>query len=79
VLESATYVHWLTDFVERLRPEQVLHRITGDAPVEHRLAPHWTQPGRNGKPRPLHKNAVRDQLEAELTLRGTRQGSYWGK
>jgi len=79
VLEAETYMHWLADFVERLRPEQVLHRITGDAPIELRLAPHWTLTGRNGQPRPLHKNGVRDGLEAELTLRGSRQGSYWGR
>lgn len=66
-LDVETYVEWLADFVERLRPEQVLHRITGDSPAEKLLAPHWG----------VHKNAVRERLEAELARRGTRQGSAY--
>jgi radical SAM superfamily enzyme len=65
VLEADTYVDWLADFVERLHPDQVLHRITGDAPLEERLAPRWD----------VHKSEIRDRLVAELTRRGTRQGS----
>ena len=64
-LEVETYVDWLADFVERLAPSQVLHRITGDAPAAKRLAPHWD----------VHKNRVRDMLAVELARRGTRQGS----
>jgi len=64
-LDAPTYVEWLADFVERLRPEQVLHRITGDARDEALLAPRWT----------VHKNEVRALLAAELHRRGTRQGS----
>jgi len=66
VLESNAYVSWLADFVERLDPQQVLHRMTGDSPPEKLLAPHWD----------LHKNAIRDRLAAELESRGTVQGSY---
>ncbi len=66
VLTSERYVDWLADFVERLAPEQVLHRLTGDSPRENLLAPHWD----------LHKNAIREHLETELTRRGTRQGSH---
>lgn len=67
-LEVERYASWLADFVERLRPDQVLHRITGDAPAEKRAAP----PFAGG---PVHKNRVRELLEAELERRGTRQGS----
>lgn len=67
VLDVDTYVDWLADFVERLHPEQVLHRITGDAPAPERLAPYWD----------VHKNEVRERLAAELTRRGTRQGSLY--
>ena len=67
-LEPETYVDWLADFVERLGPEQVLHRITGDSPAEDLLAPHW----------PVHKNRIRELLAAELGRRGTRQGSRAG-
>ncbi len=65
VLDAATYVRWLADFVERLAPDQVLHRLTGDAPPEKRLAPAW----------PESKNRVREMLVGELRRRGTRQGS----
>lgn len=65
VLDAPTYVEWLADFVEELAPEQILHRITGDAPLAERLAPRWE----------LAKNSIHDALAAELTRRGTRQGS----
>ncbi|MCE9593551.1 MAG: TIGR01212 family radical SAM protein [Planctomycetes bacterium] len=64
-LDVGTYVAWLTDFVEELGEEQVLHRITADASDDELLAPKWT----------VHKNDVRTLLEAELERRGTRQGS----
>lgn len=68
-LDVDEYVDWLADFVERLGPEQVLHRLTGDAPEGKLLAPHW----------PVHKNAVREKLANELARRGTRQGSQQGR
>ena len=58
-------LEWLADFVERLGPDQVLHRVTGEAPPEKLLAPQWE----------LHKTAVRDRLTRTLEARGTRQGS----
>jgi len=68
VLDVDTYVEWLADFVEHLGPEQILHRVTGDAPLEERLAPRWD----------VHKNEVRARLVRELERRGTRQGSRVG-
>ncbi len=65
-LEPALYVDWLADFVERLGPEQVLHRIQGDAPAQDLLAPRWS----------LSKNALRRRLTQELERRGTRQGAF---
>lgn len=65
VLEPAEYVEWLADFVERLAPDQVLHRVTGDALDRDLLAPRWN----------VHKNAIREGLESALALRGTRQGA----
>ena len=64
-LEPETYVDWLADFVERLGPDQVLHRVTGDSPREKLLAPFWN----------VHKNAIRERLDEELARRGTRQGT----
>lgn len=63
-LAPEVYVDWLADFVERLRPEQVLHRLCADAPEEQLLAPRWV----------VHKNEIRARLERELERRGTRQG-----
>jgi uncharacterized protein len=64
-LDAVEYVAWLADFVERLAPDQVLHRLTGDAPRAELLAPEWS----------VHKNEIRNRLAAELARRGTRQGS----
>ncbi len=66
LLDAPGYVDWLADFVERLGPGQILHRLTGDAPAEELLAPRWS----------LDKNDVRAALEAELMRRGTRQGTH---
>ena len=67
VLDAETYVSWLADFVERLHPDQVLHRMTGDSPAEHLLAPRWK----------VHKNWIKDALARELRARGTRQGALY--
>ncbi|MFT4542079.1 MAG: radical SAM protein (TIGR01212 family) [Planctomycetota bacterium] len=67
VLDVETYLQWLADFVERLAPDQILHRWTGDAPVEKRLAPHWD----------VHKSELRVLLAQELIRRGTKQGSHF--
>ena len=64
-LDAPTYADWLADFVERLAPGQVLHRLTADAPPEDLLAP---TPG-------IHKNEVRRLLAETLQGRGTRQGA----
>lgn len=65
LLTPEVYVDWLADFVERLAPEQVLHRLTGDSPPDDLVAPRWG----------VHKNRVRELLARELQRRGTRQGA----
>jgi hypothetical protein len=65
-LALETYVDWLADFVERLAPEQVLHRMAGDSRPEDLLAPDWT----------ARSQDLRTALANELTRRGTRQGAY---
>ncbi len=59
VLDQETYVEWLADFVERLRPDQVLHRLTGDASPADLLAP----------PANFDKNEVRARLASVLLAR----------
>lgn len=63
------YVRWLADFVERLAPDQVLHRVTGDAAPGDLLAPIWD----------VEKNVVRERLAAELARRGSAQGRPAGE
>lgn len=65
VLDARTYVAWLADFVERLDPGQVLHRIAADATAGELLAPKWE----------LATNTIHLELERELERRGTRQGA----
>jgi hypothetical protein len=65
LLDEARYVEWLADFVERLAPEQVLQRLTGDAHARALLAP---LPA-------FDKSRVRAALARELARRATRQGS----
>jgi uncharacterized protein len=65
VLSAEQYVDWLVDFVERLHSDQILHRMTGDAPDEELLAPRWD----------VSVNGIRHRLIQELGRRGTRQGS----
>ncbi|MBM3987338.1 MAG: TIGR01212 family radical SAM protein [Planctomycetes bacterium] len=64
LLDAPTYVDWLADFVERLGPAQVLHRLQADAEPPHLVAPGATP----------HASVLRERLDAELTRRGTRQG-----
>ncbi len=65
VVDQDTYVEWLADFVERLAPAQVLHRLTGDAREAELLAPEKN----------FDKNEVREGLVREFARRGTRQGT----
>jgi radical SAM protein (TIGR01212 family) len=65
LLDEPTYIEWLGDFVERLAPEQVLHRLQADAQAPHLVAPAATP----------HASVVRERLEAALARRGTRQGA----
>lgn len=59
ILDQETYVEWLADFVEQLRPDQVLHRLTGDASPADLLAP----------PANFDKNVVRARLASVLLAR----------
>jgi radical SAM protein (TIGR01212 family) len=65
-LSLDTYVDWLADFVARLAPDQVLHRVAGDAADAERLAPATK----------FDPNVVRQRLAMELARRGTRQGAF---
>jgi hypothetical protein len=64
-LERDDYVGLVCDFLERLDPAIVIHRLVGDAPADHLVAPDWS----------LRKGEVLDAVDAELARRGTGQGA----
>jgi uncharacterized protein len=64
VLEQDDYVRLVADFIERLHPDTLLQRLTGDGPRERLLAPWWS----------VNKWEVLNAIDAELERRGTRQG-----
>jgi radical SAM protein (TIGR01212 family) len=58
----------VVDFIERLPPETVVHRITGEAPRKLTIAPEWT----------INKMACFDQVLATFARRQTHQGRKHG-
>ncbi len=65
VLGQEEYVSLAADFLERLHPGTLVHRLTGDGPRQRLLAPLWS----------LNKWEVLNAIDGELERRGTRQGS----
>lgn len=65
VLEQGEYVELAADFIERLHPKTLIHRLTGDGPRDLLLAPLWS----------LNKWEVLNAIDGELARRGSRQGS----
>lgn len=64
MLEQAEYVGLVADVLERLPPETLIHRLTGDGPRASLLAPLWS----------LNKWEVLNAIDAELARRGSVQG-----
>lgn len=58
------YVSTVTDFIERLRPDILIHRLLGDRDEKSLIAPKWA----------LHKGTVIKAIEDEFAGRCTRQG-----
>ena len=67
LLERDEYVSLLCDFLERLPPEMVIHRLQGEAPPEFLLGPSWC----------LDKPGLLAAVDAELIRRDSRQGKAW--
>ena len=65
MLERDEYVSLVCDFLERLDPRILIHRLTGDGGHDDLIAPLWS----------LKKFEVLNQIDDELERRGTRQGS----
>ncbi|MFL5243601.1 MAG: TIGR01212 family radical SAM protein [Gemmataceae bacterium] len=64
LFELAEYVHTVCDFIERLPPQMVLHRLSGDAPPDYLVAPAWC----------LDKPALLRLIQEELIRRDSWQG-----
>lgn len=60
------YVQVVCDFLERLSPDQVIHRLSGDAPPDYFVAPSWS----------LDKPALLRAIDAELKRRDGWQGKH---
>jgi radical SAM protein (TIGR01212 family) len=67
LLSMDEYIGLVVDFMERLPPETLIHRLTGDGPRDQLLAPLWS----------LNKWEVLNAIDAEFARRGSRQGSRY--
>lgn len=62
--DRETYGEWVCDALELLRPDIVVHRLTGDGKKENLEAPLWT----------LDKLSVITEIDREMNRRNSRQG-----
>jgi radical SAM superfamily enzyme len=67
MFEREEYVQTVCDFLERLRPDMVIHRLSGDAPPDYLVAPSWCLD------KPVLLRAIHDELER----RDSWQGRKW--
>lgn len=58
------YVRLCVDYLERLRPDIVIHRLNAHGPARLTVAPEWS----------INKLATVNAIHAEIARRGTRQG-----
>ncbi|HIJ88565.1 MAG TPA: TIGR01212 family radical SAM protein [Desulfuromonadales bacterium] len=65
VLCRDEYAGLVCDFLERLEPRILIHRLTGDGGHDNLVAPLWS----------LKKFEILNLIDAEMEKRGTRQGS----
>ncbi len=63
------YVSAITDFIERLRPDILIHRLIGDRDEKSLIAPKWA----------LDKGTVVKAIEDEFSKRCTYQGFLYGR
>ncbi len=61
------YLDTLIPCIEHLRPDIVIHRVTGDAPKNLLIAPLWS----------ANKRLVLNTLHKQMKEQGSFQGKYW--
>jgi uncharacterized protein len=64
MFERDEYVQVVCDFLERLRPDMVIHRLSGDAPPDYLVAPLWCFD------KPALLRAIHDELERRDSWQG---------
>lgn len=64
VLKEEEYVSLVVDCIERISPEIVIHRLTGDGPKDLLIAPFWS----------TRKMQVLNEIHHELKIKNTWQG-----
>ena len=69
MFERDEYVQIVCDFLERLRPEMVIHRLSGDAPPDYLVAPLWCLE------KPALLRAIHDELERRDSWQGKKMKS----
>ncbi len=67
-MRRSEYAGLAADFIERIRPEIVIQRVTGEAPPRLLVAPEWS----------INKLAVMNRVKRELMYRDSWQGKLLG-
>ena len=67
-LSFEDYVNLVCDQLEILPPEIIVHRITGDGPIDLMIGPMWS----------VNKWEVLNAIDDELLRRNSWQGKHWG-
>ena len=67
LLSKEEYIDWVVESLEKLPPEFVIHRITGDAPKSLLFEPRWS----------LDKLRVLSGIDHEMKVRGSFQGKNY--
>jgi radical SAM superfamily enzyme len=69
MFERDEYVQMVCDFLEHLRPDMVIHRLSGDAPPDYLVAPLWCLD------KPALLRAIHDELERRDSWQGKKMKS----
>jgi radical SAM protein (TIGR01212 family) len=69
LLEKDEYIKLVVDFIERLHPSTIIHRLTGEREPFLLIAPQWV----------LKKSEVIMEIEKEFERRGSYQGKFYKK
>lgn len=67
LMEREDYIRAVVDFLEKMPPEMIVERVSGEAPSGFLIGPAWCR----------EKSSLRSAIEAEFLHRGTRQGSRY--